>query len=88
MLRLFPLITQAYRKEERLAATILRQKESRQQNFMKSREEFIASSITSAFVGGGGGGGVAPIEPMRVGPVYGKVNLSLVLIGTKHYFLV
>lgn len=54
-----------YRKEERLAATISRQKETRQQNFMKSREEFIASSITSALTGAaaaGGGGGlqVAP----------------------------
>lgn len=35
---------------------ITRQKETRQQNFMKSREEFIASSITSALGGGGGGG--------------------------------
>lgn len=34
---------------------ITRQKETRQQNFMKSREEFIASSITSALGGGGGG---------------------------------
>ena len=33
------------------AATIMRQKEARQQSFMKSREHFIASSITSAFGG-------------------------------------
>lgn len=46
----YPL--QAYKREERLAATMLRQKESRHQSYMKSREELIASSITTAFTGG------------------------------------
>ena len=43
---------QAYKREERLAAQMLRQKESRHQSYMKSREELIASSITTAFSGG------------------------------------
>ena len=48
---LFPsLFPQVYKQEERLAAAIRRQ-ESRQKSFMKSREHFIASSITSALGG-------------------------------------
>ncbi|XP_003385470.2 PREDICTED: polymerase delta-interacting protein 3-like [Amphimedon queenslandica] len=52
--------SEMYRKEERLATAITRQKEIRQHSFMKSREEFLASAITSALGGGGGGAGVAP----------------------------
>lgn len=46
----------SHRREERLAAQIARSKEMRQDSYMRGREEFLASAITSA-VGGAGGGG-------------------------------
>lgn len=42
----------SHRREERLAAQIARSKESRQEGFMRGREEFLASAITSASAGG------------------------------------
>lgn len=38
-----------HRREERLAAAITRSRESRQQSYMRNRDEYVASAITSAF---------------------------------------
>ena len=38
-----------HRREERLAAAITRSRDARQQNYMRNRDEFVASAITSAF---------------------------------------
>lgn len=46
----------SHRREERLAAQIARSKDVRQDSYVRGREEFLASAITSA-VGGGGAGG-------------------------------
>ena len=46
----------SYRREERLDAAIARSKESRQDSYMRGREEFLASAITSALGGGSTGG--------------------------------
>ena len=43
-----------YRREEHLAAAIQRSKESRQDSFLRGREEVLAQAITSALGGGGG----------------------------------
>ena len=40
-----------YHREERLAAAIARSKEARQDSYLRNREEFVASAITSAFGG-------------------------------------
>lgn len=45
-----------YRREEHVAATIQRSKESRHDTFLRGREEVLAQAITSALGGGGGGG--------------------------------
>ena len=44
-----------YRREERLAAAIAKSKDLRQQSYMRTREETLASTITSAFSGGASG---------------------------------
>lgn len=38
-----------HRREERLAAAITRSREARQQGYMRNRDEYVASAITSAF---------------------------------------
>jgi len=44
-------ISSQHRREERLAAAIARSRESRGEAHMRGREEFLASTITSAMRG-------------------------------------
>jgi len=50
----------SHRREERLAAQIVKSKGMRQEGYTRGREEFLASTITSAVGGMSGMGSQAP----------------------------
>ena len=73
----------SHRREERLAAQIARSKESRQDTYMRGREEFLASAITSAggsfggHGGSGGGGHSSDRDRSSMGIFAGRMPVSL-----------
>lgn len=66
-----------YQREEHIAAAIARSKEAHQETFMRGREEFLASAITTAF----GGGGASERERGHVGGYPVKVCGNDSLLG-------
>lgn len=64
------------RREERLAAAIARSRDQRHDNYMKGREEFLASSITSALRDGGGVGGGMDRERGGVGGTFSRMQVG------------